>query len=81
MEGSGRTSLVCSALPALSPHSHLCPELAKPIGSCGSKLSHKAPADLPSSLIGLSRILCPLLFQSLKLKESHVLTDLGLGQG
>lgn len=51
------------------------PEEAKPICSCVSKISPKPLEDFPLSLIGLNWITCAFLFQSLQLKESHVLTD------
>lgn len=41
----------------------------------------RSPLQLSRYLLLASWIRCPFLFHSLELKESHVLTDLGLGQG
>lgn len=76
----------CPVLPSVvsvtqPSQSCMYPEEAKPICSRGSKISQKPLEDLPLSLIGLNWTTCPFFFQSLELKESHVLTDLGLGRG
>lgn len=55
--------------------SRVYPEEAKPICSCVSKISPKPLEDFFLSLVGLNWITCAFLFQSLELKESHVLTD------
>ena len=55
--------------------SRVYPEEAKPICSCVSKISPKPLEDFSLSLVGLNWITCAFLFQSLELKESHVLTD------